>query len=191
MTDIVRDRLLHGATVLRARAARIARAYSPDMSIRDGDADALASFAEAVVEALAASPQGEGSSAEAPMEAVAWLEKVAEARGWIEDAECSRGCSSWRPDVHHRTHCDCGREDALQALAVSEPTPSAHPAPIKPSGDTGELRERVARIVDPAGFDDRWDVPGLRHEASLDERVDEALAKADAILDLIQSEMAG
>ena len=32
---------------------------------------------------------------------------------------------------------------------------------------------------------DRWDVPGLRHEASLDERVDEALAKADAILDLI------
>lgn len=60
MTDKVRDRLLHGATVLRARAARIARAYSPDMSIRDGDADALASFAEAVVEALAASPQGGG-----------------------------------------------------------------------------------------------------------------------------------
>ena len=57
--------------------------------------------------------------------------------------------------------------------------------PIKPSGDTGELRKRVAKIVDPAGFDDRWDVPGLRHEASLDERVDEALAKADAILDLI------
>ena len=71
------------------------------------------------------------------------------------------------------------------------PPPSGHPAPIKPSADTGELRERVARIVDPAGFDDRWDVPGLRHEASLDERVDEALAKADAILDLIQSERAG
>ena len=68
---------------------------------------------------------------------------------------------------------------------------SADAAPIKPSADTGELRERVALIVDPAGFDDRWDVPGLRHETSLDERADDALAKADAILDLIQSERAG
>ena len=85
---------------------------------------------------------------------------------------------AWSVDsAGQQTHCvDCG---------------CAHPAPIKPSADTGELRKRVAKIVDPAGFDDRWDVPGLRHEASLDERVDEALAKADAILDLIQSERAG
>ena len=43
-------------------------------------------------------------------------ERVLEAKDWIENAECSRGCSSWRPDVHHRTHCNCGREDALNAI---------------------------------------------------------------------------
>ena len=122
----------------------------------------------AVLTMLAASPQGEGSSADAPVEAVAW-------RFWHEGGW---NFSLADPSPHL---ADCVERDALYT----------HPAPIKPSGDTGELRERVARIVDPAGFDDRWDVPGLRHEASLDERVDEALAKADAILDLIQSERAG
>ena len=94
---------------------------------------------------------------------------------------------AWHPDAGF---CTCELREVTHWMPLPPP-PSADAAPIKPSADTGELRERVALIVDPAGFDDRWDVPGLRHEASLDERVDEALAKADAILDLIQSEMAG
>jgi hypothetical protein len=86
-------------------------------------------FANSTPPAISADHIGDATNMVAPVEAVAWLEKVAEAKGWIENAECSRGCSSWRPDVHHRTRCDCGREDALQALAVSEPPPSAHPVP--------------------------------------------------------------
>ena len=92
------------------------------------------------------------------------------------------GCCSLEPD-HAREIWE-----AMLAASPQGEGSSADPAPIKPSADTGELRERVAKIVDPAGFDDRWDVPGLRHEASLDERVDEALAKADAILDLIRKD---
>jgi hypothetical protein len=137
---------------------------------------------------LAASPQGEESppamSADhipdagnmiAPVEAVAWrLRRVGVARWNLWDLN---------PCVDTPAYANAA-EWEVQSLYT-------HPAPIKPSADTEELQERVARIVDPAGFDDRWDVPGLRHEASLDERVDEALAKADAILDLIQSERAG
>ena len=43
-------------------------------------------------------------------------ERVAEAKEWIDEAECRRGCSTWRPDVHGRSRCDCGREDALNAI---------------------------------------------------------------------------
>ena len=43
-------------------------------------------------------------------------ERVAEAKDWIDEAECRRGCSTWRPDVHGRSRCDCGREDALNAI---------------------------------------------------------------------------
>lgn len=112
MTDTVSDRLMRGAQVLRARADNLAQAYRSDMSIRDVGADALADFAEAVVEALAASPQGEGSSGD--------------------------------------------------------------PAPIKPSGDTGELRKKILNALYCP--DISWGTTNL---------------KADAILDLIQSERAG
>ena len=134
----------------------------------DNSMPAISAMRKAWSAMLAASPQGEGSSADAPVEAVAW-------RFWHEGGW---NFSLADPSPHL---ADCVERDALYT----------YPAPIKPSVDTGELRKRVAKIVDPAGFDDRWDVPGLRHEASLDERVDEALAKADAILDLIQSERAG
>jgi hypothetical protein len=49
--------------------------------------------------------------------------------------------------------------------------------PIKPSADTGELRERVAGIIDANKYE-AW-------------TVDRANQMADAILDLIQSERAG
>ena len=55
--------------------------------------------------------------------------------------------------------------------------PSAHPAPIKPSGDTGELRERVALEIRNWPFD-------INH-------IQGCLELADAILDLIQSKRAG
>ena len=55
--------------------------------------------------------------------------------------------------------------------------PSAHPAPIKPSGDTGELRERVAQIIE-AAIERHNPGNSLRH----------TINDADAILDLIQSE---
>ena len=49
-----------------------------------------------------------------------------------------------------------------------------HPAPINPSGDTGELRERMALEIR------NWDFDISRIEGCLE--------LADAILDLIQSE---
>lgn len=108
-------------------------------------------FANNLRPMLAASPQGEGSSAVAcPHEA------------WPVDS------------AGQQTHCvDCG---------------CTHPAPIKPSADTEELRERVARIVDPSAF--------LFSRDELDAKVrhhphDAAYAIADAILSLIQSERAG
>ena len=74
---------------------------------------------------------------------------------------------AWSVDsVGQQTHCvDCG---------------CAHPAPIKPSGDTGELRERVAQIIEAA-------IERHNPELSFRHTIDDA----DAILDLIQSERAG
>jgi hypothetical protein len=57
--------------------------------------------------------------------------------------------------------------------------PSAHPAPIKPSVDTGELRERVLASIGSA-----W-AHGT-HGKPFDVK-----AETDAILDLIQTERAG
>ena len=85
-------------------------------------ADCKSSDAAAIYRAmLAASPQGEGSSADpAPIKPSAdtgeLRERVLEAQEWIGEAECRRGCSTWRPDVHGRSRCDCGREDALNAI---------------------------------------------------------------------------
>ena len=67
---------------------------------------------------------------------------------------------------------------------------SGDPAPIKPSVDTGELRERVARIVDPISWE-ALDVYGQDKAAFIGLTNDGSLTKAEAILDLIQSERAG
>ena len=115
---------------------------------------------------LAASPQAEGSSAEAPVEAVAWrYRQTSQPEAWAVSLE----------DMSDWTNL------TVQPLYT-------HPTPIKPSADTGELRERVARIVDPSAF--------LFSRDELDAKVrhhphDAAYAIADAILSLIQSERAG
>jgi len=65
-------------------------------------------------------------AARTPVVPVGVSERMDEVKSWVEDAECSRGCSSWRPDVHGRSRCDCGRGDALEAtsaiLAALRPT---------------------------------------------------------------------
>lgn len=70
--------------------------------------------------------------------------------------------------------------NALRPMLAASPQgegSSAHPAPIKPSADTGELRERVARVIgDRKGHPKPWS---------------EDYELADAILDLIQSERGG
>jgi hypothetical protein len=127
-------------------------AASPQEAVPTKREAALAELAKLDGETmdLAASPQGEGSSADAPVEAVACPHDA-----WSVDS------------AGQQTHCvDCG---------------CAHPAPIKPSADTGELRERALAQLDRA-----W-LAGNAARWSCWER-DEA---ADAILDLIQSERAG
>ena len=44
-------------------------------------------------------------------------------RGFLDASSHQPGCSDWRPDVHMRRHCDCGRDeayDALEALAQAQ-----------------------------------------------------------------------
>ncbi len=118
---------------------------------------------------LAASPQGEGSSADTPVEAVAWR-----VRRRKEDAGFGR------PQVF--TTDDASEADLKQWRVNGYDVQPlfTHPAPIKPSIDTGELRERVAQIIGEAV---NRRAPG--------QIVFSTLEDADAILDLIQSERAG
>ena len=69
---------------------------------------------------------------------------------------------------------------AMLAASPQGEGSSADAAPIKPSADTGELRERVAQIIGEAV---NRRAPG--------QIVFSTLEDADAILDLIQSERAG
>lgn len=73
-----------------------------------------------------------------------------------------------------------GQLQASRAMLAASPQGeglSGDPAPIKPSGDTGELRERVALEIRNWPFDIS--------------RIEGCLELADAILDLIQSKRAG
>ena len=76
------------------------------------------------------------------------------------------GCCSLMPD-----HAREIWKTMLAASPQGEGS-SGDPAPIKPSGDTGELRDRVARVIHPKPWSEDYEL-------------------ADAILDLIQSERAG
>ena len=74
-------------------------------------------------------------------------------------------------------------EFMAKRLAAASPQgegSSADPAPIKPSGDTGDLRKRVAQIIE-AAIERHNPGNSLRH----------TIDDADAILDLIQSEKVG
>ena len=71
----------------------------------------------------------------------------------------------------------CHEAAAMLAASPQGEGSSADAAPIKPSADTGELRERVAQIIGEAV---NRRAPG--------QIVFSTLEDADAILDLIQSE---
>lgn len=78
------------------------------------------------------------------------------------------GCCSLEPD-HAREIWE-----AMLAASPQGEGSSTDPAPIKPSGDTGELRERVARVIgDRKGHPKPWS---------------EDYELADAILDLIRKD---
>ena len=126
---------------------------------------------------------------------------IGDAQGWRDIATAPRDGSlvlCFYPDRHDHDRYSLrywttgdwgvrseGWSDQHRQLRGTEPTywqplpppPSAHPAPIKPSADTGELRERVALEIRD------WPFPINQHEGCLE--------LADAILDLIQSERAG
>ena len=112
--------------------------------------------------AMSADHIGDATNMVAPVEAVAWTTAA-------EIASLAKGGAGTMWANRHTN-------DSVPLYT--------HPAPIKPSVDTGELRERVAAIltrlpvrdcVEPGG-----ELDGLR--------IREA---ADAILDLIQSKRAG
>ena len=90
--------------------------------------------------------------------------------------------------------------DAMLAASPQEEGSSADTHPPQPDALPGDLREKVARILDPRLFEliealnnASGEPPDLRKAASAmrDARMETALNKADAILSLIQSERGG
>lgn len=117
---------------------------------------------------------GEASKTVAPVEAVAWrwlpLLK-GKKEPWMEG-----DATPWV----YRTGSAKPDFSAFPAGDIIDLQPLyTHPAPIKPSADIGELRERVAQIIGEAV---NRRAPG--------QIVFSTLEDADAILDLIQSERA-
>ena len=116
----------------------------------------------------------------APVEAVAWQEAAEKARTF---ARCYPHASDGR-----NTFIMFAEWAESKAVATHPPQPDALP---------GDLREKVARILDPRLFEliealnnASGEPPDLRKAASAmrDARMETALNKADAILSLIQSE---
>lgn len=105
--------------------------------------------------AMSADHIGDATNMVAPVEAVAWTTAA-------EIASLAKGGAGTMWANRHTN-------DSVPLYT--------HPAPIKPSADTGELRKRVARKIRD------WPFPINQHEGCLE--------LADAILDLIQSERAG
>jgi len=95
----------------------------------------------------------------------------------VEAVACPH--DAWSVDsAGQQTHCvDCG---------------CAHPAPIKTSADTGELRERVAELAWRFRGNERLGGPWYPGAKPTDSpAMSDCFGFADAILDLIQSERAG
>ena len=84
--------------------------------------------------------------------------------------------SQWEIENNRRGGQVVWDEPHVTLLGQAAILAAAPPAPT---------REEVARIIDPVVGCDRSDVPGLRHEETLDEREADAYAKADAILSLL------
>ena len=125
---------------------------------------------------------------------------IGDAQGWRDIATAPRDGSAfmvWWPHWYHFPLTAYVKDYRLRLSDSTQPAepwefgtgdgpthwqplpapPYAHPAPIKTSADTGELRERVAREIRD------WPFPINQHEGCLE--------LADAILDLIQSERVG
>ena len=118
----------------------------------------------------------EGNTPPAPMEAVAWRYRYPNDPTWQLTLD--------RKQAHDKT-------GEVRPLYAHPPQPDALP---------GDLREKVARILDPLLFEliealnnASGEPPDLRKAASAmrDARMETALNKADAILSLIQSERGG
>jgi hypothetical protein len=81
---------------------------------------------------------------------------------------------------------------AMLAASPQGEGSSADPAPIKPSADTGELRERVAELAWRFRGNERLGGPWYPSAKPTDSpAMSDCFGFADAILDLIQSERAG
>ena len=150
---------LVGALKRLATATERLMAAWPDTHVPGGKL--CVEVSEALNDAKALAHIPDAGNMIAPVEAVAWRVKDY-ADGWIL--------------FHHEAPARKSGEARNGALVQPLYT---HPAPIKPSGDTGELRDRVARVI------------GDRKGHFVSKPWGEDYELADAILDLIQSERAG
>ena len=109
-----------------------------------------------------------------PMEAVAWRVRTSDGEGGflIEATDViENGLTHWK---------ECGW--TVRPLYT-------HPTPIKPSVDTGELRERVAELAWRFRGNERLGGPWYPSAKPTDSpAMSDCFGFADAILDLIQSE---
>ena len=130
---------------------------------------------------------GEASKTVAPVEAVAWrwlpLLK-GKKEPWMEG-----DATPWV----YRTGSAKPDFSAFPARDIIDLQPLyTHPAPIKPSVDTGELRERVAELAWRFRGNERFGGPWYPSAKPTDiPAMSDCFGFADAILDLIQSERAG
>ena len=145
MTDIAKlcERLRTSATAFREHTVYDSEGDPLRLIVQADELDEAADLIERLAAMLAASPQGEGSSA----------------------------------DASRKLRFTVDRLDLETMTMKPHIVEIVGPAPIKPSADTGELRERVTQIIE-AAIERHNPGNSLRHT------VDDA----DAILDLIQSE---
>ena len=198
MTDIAKlcERLRTSATAFREHTVYDSEGDPLRLIVQADELDEAADLIERLAAMLAASPQGEGSSA-APIP----TEQLEGAVVGADEPIGNDGKFAYRTTLmgeRHIVHVATGfvwfklpydyrytdnasqRRNAETMLAALLGRP-AHPAPITPSADTGELRERVAATCHKLLCDEL----GLHPDEAADLS---AGVFADTILDLIQSE---
>lgn len=172
-----RGTLIDAEAIDRALTLAVYR-QDPD----DDDRAWAASQAEVIGQLVVPVGSGDADKMGAPVEAAGWRDIANAPR---DGTRFLAVMSGFEPEIHWW--------DVKIGWCVGEgiyrdpehwqplpPPPSAHPTPIKPSADTGELRERVTQIIEAAI--ERHN-PGNAVRHTLDD--------ADEILNLIQSERAG